>query len=325
MLLMITTLSACTTSSAENAEALRFHGFLETLEIAPLLLAIDQHHDNEIIVKRGGIQNLYGDVSSVYGDPGFADIATNAETQLLRYSVEHPEIRAIMTITEGNYRIVARRSAGISKLQDLQGKRIGTLANTSAMFFLEKMLGTVDLEPSALEVVGDIDLPDLSTALVDGRIDALAMWSPETEEAEIELGNDAISFSGDGVYREIFNLNTTAQALADPRQRAEIKSLMRAIIAAGQTMATEPDHAQALVVERMAAYPPAYPKSLIAASWSHHNYVNGKVPDLLDVMVEEEQWMARNQNRPARNRAALAQLIDFSLIDEILAETPHPH
>lgn len=318
-----------TTLSAQEADQepvteLRLHGFLETLEIAPVLLAVDQYYPHAISVKRGGIQNLYGVVSSVYGDPGTADIATNAETQLLRYSVAHPELRAIMTVTEGNYQIVARRSAGINSLADLKGKRVGTLANTSAAFFLEKMLKSVQLKPNDVVTVTNIDLPDFSAALVDGTIDALAMWSPEAEEAELELGEDAITFSGKGIYREVFNLNTTAQALADPEKRAAIKIFLKALITANNEMAGSALPAQGLVVERMAAYPPAYPLALIADAWPHHNYLTGKVSDLLDVMVEQEIWMARNQERTPRDRETLAQLIDYSLLDEIMAETANP-
>jgi sulfonate transport system substrate-binding protein len=307
-------------SAQGTAPALRFHGFLETLEIAPVLLAADRHYPRGISLKRGGIQNLYGVVSPAYGDAGTADVATNAETQLLRYSVDHPELRAIMTVTEGRYRIVARRSAGINALGDLKGRRVGTLANTSAAYFLERMLKSVRLEPADVVTVADIGLPDLSAALVDGRIDALAMWSPEAEEAEIALGKDAVAFEGEGIYREIFNLNTTTQALADPVKRAAIKEFLRALIVARDAMARDPRPAQRLVVDRMAAYPPAYPLALVAASWPHHHYLVGKAPDLVDVMVEQEKWLARIGGRAPRDRESLAKLVDYTLLDEVMAE-----
>jgi len=306
--------------ATEPVSALRFHGFLESLEIAPVLLAADDYYPRGVSLKRGGIQNLYGVVSPAYGDAGTADVATNAETQLLRYSVAHPELRAIMTVTEGHYRILARRSAGINVLADLKGKRVGTLANTSAAYFLDLMLSSVQLDPADVVVVPNIDLPDLSNAIVDGRIDALVMWSPESEEAELALGKDAVAFGGEGIYREIFNLNTTAQALADPVKRLAIKEFIKALIAARNAMARDPRPAQQLVVDRMKGYPPAYPLTLIAASWPHHRYLAGKVPDLLDVMVEEEKWLARTGDRQPRDRDTLARLIDYSLLDEIMSE-----
>lgn len=298
-----------------KAPSLRLHGFLESLEIAPVLLAAEKHYDGHISLHRGGIANLVGSVTSGYGEPGKADIATNAETQLLRHSVANPDLRVIMTVTEGNYRIVARRSAGIATLADLAGKRIGTMDNTSAAYFLERMLATVQLTPADVTVLGQIDLPTLSNALVDGDVDAISMWSPEPEEAELALGDDAVSFSGTGIYREIFNINTTAQALADPARRKQIKAFLAALLSASEELARDPSTAQRLVIARMGDYAP----EVVQAAWPHHRYLAGRVPDLLEVMVEQEQWVARVDGRAPRDRRALAALIDYSLLDELLA------
>jgi NitT/TauT family transport system substrate-binding protein len=309
--------AACKPAPPAPPPPLRLHGFLESLEIAPVLLAADEHYPHTVTLHRGGIANLVGKVTSNYGEPGNADIATNAETQLLRHSVGNPGLRVIMTVTEGRYRIVARRSAGIQKLADLAGKRVGTMSNTSAGYFLERMLGSVRLRPADVTILGDIDLPQLSNALIDGRIDALAMWSPETEEAELALGADAVAFPGDGVYREIFSINSTATALADPARRAAIKHFLRALVDASEAIARDPGPALGLVTTRMADYPPA----VVAAAWPHHRYLAGKVPDLLEVMVEEEQWLARVDKRAARSREALASLIDYSLLDELATDS----
>ncbi len=76
----------------------------------------------------GGIPNLVGEPAiGGFGEPGVADVATHAETQALRYSTRNPDLRIILTVTQGLYRIVARRSAGIEKVADLKGKRIATI------------------------------------------------------------------------------------------------------------------------------------------------------------------------------------------------------
>jgi NitT/TauT family transport system substrate-binding protein len=310
-------LAACKPAAPPPAPPqLRLHGFLESLEIAPVLLAASMRPD-AVTLHRGGIANLVGKVTSNYGEAGVADIATNAETQLLRHSVGNPGLRVIMTVTEGRYRIVARRSAGIQKLADLAGKRVGTMSNTSAEYFLERMLGSVQLKLGDVTILGAIDLPQLSNALIEGRIDALAMWSPETEEAELALGADAVAFPGDGVYREIFGINTTEQALKNPARRAAIKEFLKSLIAANQAMSRDAGPALGLVTARMTDYSPA----VIAAAWPHHHYLAGTVPDLLDVMVEEEQWLARVDKREPRARAALASLIDYSLLEELATGT----
>ncbi|WP_437498598.1 ABC transporter substrate-binding protein [Sorangium sp. So ce1099] len=95
------------------------------------------------------------------------DLGTNAETQTLRQWVAHPNLRIIFTVTETFYRIVANRAAGISSLADLRGKRIGSIANTSAACFASaqelyrtnpeavwpRISDAIGIEPSVLEQV----------------------------------------------------------------------------------------------------------------------------------------------------------------------------
>ena len=121
-------------AAAQNASRpLRVYGNTKTIELAPVLLAADRIHKTPVTVSNGGIPNLF---------TGEADIATNAETQALRQSVDHPNLRIILTVSEGFYRIIARRSAGVTKLADLKGKRIATFGRTSSAYYLAKMLGT---------------------------------------------------------------------------------------------------------------------------------------------------------------------------------------
>ena len=304
------------TAVPEGDVALQLHGFHTSFEIAPVLLAADRFFPEGISIKQGGIPNLVGlPVSPNYGEEGTADIATHAETQLLRFSVDHPNLRAIMTVTEGDYRIVARRSAGIEELADLRGKKIGTLANTSAVFFLQKMLESAGLSLDDVEVHGDLALDELGEALAAGDVDALAIWEPESAEGELALGEDAISFSGEGIYREIFNLNTTAENLADPEKRSSIKQFLKALIAAREAMQEDPRRAQNLVSQMS-----GLPADLIEASWPHHTYLAGKADDIIDVLVEEEQWLAERAGRIPRSRADLEKLVDYSLLDEARAE-----
>src|SRR5690606_32474601 len=165
---------------AQAGPALRLHGFRESFEIAPLLLAAEAHFRPGLSINRGGIPNLIGaEALPNYGDPGLADVATHAETQLLRYSLEHPNLRVIMTVTEGDYRLLARRSAGVTRLADLRGKKIATLPHTSAGYFLHKMLATEGLTLDDVEVIGDLELTAMAEALASGTVDALAIWEPE--------------------------------------------------------------------------------------------------------------------------------------------------
>jgi NitT/TauT family transport system substrate-binding protein len=299
-----------------DAEApLRIHGNLTTLEIAPVLLAADQIYDGEVAIHMGGVPNLHGEAGPAgFSEPGLADLATNAETQGLRYSVEHPDLRMIMTVTEGLYRIVARRSAGIETLADLKGKRIATIPNTSSGYFLHRMLATAGLSEADVTITPIMPLSGMPAALAAGEVDAVTIWEPEIENAAAAIGEDAVIFQDPSVYRELFNLNTTAGALEDPARRAAIVAFVRAVIEASERIESDPSLAWPYVTEA-AGFPP----ELLARAWEHHAFPKALAPDLLDVMVAEELWLAGGAGRPARSREELATLIDGSVLEEALA------
>lgn len=306
--------------AARTADAgpLRVYGNLQTFEIAPVLVAARHYYPGQASVTMGSIANLVGAPSVPgFGEAGEADLATNAETQALRYSVEHPNLRIVMTVTEGLYRVVARRSAGIASVADLRGKRVATIPSTSSGYFLKLMLEREGLAFEDITAVPFNPLSDMTAALARGEVDAVVIWEPESENAAQVLGDDVIQFSGHGVYRELFNLNTTAEKLADPAVRPRIVRFIRAIIDASAEVRRDPARAQALVREAGGFDP-----TDVVESWQHHAWLAGQVADLLDVMERQERWLAQQAGRPARSRAQLATLIDTSVYAEALALAP---
>lgn len=279
-------------------------GNMTTIELSPVLLAANGIYKGPITVINGGIPNIMS---------GEVDAGTNAETQLLRQSVDDPTLRVIFTVSESFYRIVARRSAGITKVSDLKGKRITTPRNTSAHWFLEKMLRTAKLTEADVTLVPITPVTDMSKALKDGRVDAVAMWEPEAQLSIDLLGKDAIVLQDRKVYRELFNLNTSTKVLADPAKRRAIVELLRSLITASKQLREQPRQHWPFIAGKL-----NYTPELISKSWPDLRYAGGMVKDLLDVMEEEEVWVAKERNRTPRSRAQLATLIDDSLLKEAM-------
>ncbi|MGD9810494.1 MAG: ABC transporter substrate-binding protein [Sphingobium sp.] len=307
------TTSAAGEKGAVNAP-LQVYGRLETLELAPVLLAIRDHYPAGAEMHLGAINNLVGE-PSIGGTPpsGKADVATNAETQALRYSVKNPDLRIILTITEGYYRIVARRSAGITTLADLKGKRIASLEPTSGGYFLAKMLSQAGLTIKDVEVVNIFPIDGMPGALARGEVDAVSIWDPAATESAKVLNGDITEFDGKGIYRELFNLNTTEANLTDPVMRTRIVDFVRAISDAAKEIKRNPAEAQGLVVETAKLAP-----STVADSWGHLGFTAALPDDLLNVLVEEEKWLASQEGREPRAREDLAKLIDSSVYEEAM-------
>jgi NitT/TauT family transport system substrate-binding protein len=277
-------------------------GNTTTLELAPVLVAAKSDYPGMAKVTNGSIANLWTG----------ADLATNAETQALVQSVTHSNLRIVFTVCEGIYRIVARRSAGIASLGDLRGKRIATLPATSSAYFLHAMLATVQLTDTDVTVVSAAP-NQVSSMLTSHQVDAATIWEPEIQNASDALAQDAIEFQDKSVYRELFDLHTTAEKLANPTARHGIVEFLRALIKASQDIVAQPSSEWPLVASTT-----GFDATLIAKAWKNEAFPGTLVPDVLDVLEQEELWLAKTGGRTARGRADLAKLIDESPLAEAM-------
>ena len=101
-----------------------------TIESAPIFLAERMPGVQIVPVPNGRVamaQLLNGSV----------DAATGSETQGLINSIAEPGFRIILTLAEARYRIIARRSAGIRRVEDLRGKKVAATVNTSSSILPE--------------------------------------------------------------------------------------------------------------------------------------------------------------------------------------------
>src|SRR5690606_1115089 len=288
------------------------------IELSPVLVAANSFYPEQITVPSGGVVSITS---------GAADLATNAETQLLRESVTNPDLRIIMTVSESFYRLVARRSAGINKLSDLKGKRVLVPRLTSAHYYLVAMLRSAGLSEEDVILVsmprpqppqpGQPAAPrsrfGMAEALARGDADVIATFEPEPEVAVHLLGDDAIVLQDRKVYREAFNLNARAPDLADPEKRRAIVRFVRAVADATSALKKDPQpylpHISSVL---------GFTEEQISWGWPETEFPVHIIPDMLDVLEVEEAWVAKASNRPARSRAELAKFIDRSVVEEAL-------
>jgi len=289
------------------------------IELSPVVVAAESFYPQKLTVPSGGVVSITS---------GAADLATNAETQLLRESVNNPDLRIIMTVSESFYRLVARRSAGISKVADLKGKRALAPANTSAMYYLTAMLRSAGLKEEDVTLVS---LPPtqpapagqpavqpnkfrMADALARGDADVIATFEPEPEVAVRKLGNDAIVLQDRKVYREAFNLHARGKDLADPEKRRSIVAFVRAVAEATQALKKDPKpylpHISSVI---------GFSLEEISFGWPETEFPVEIIPDMLDVLVTEEAWVAKVSNRAPRSREELAKFIDRSVVKEALS------
>jgi hypothetical protein len=115
------------------------------------------------------------------------------------------------------------------------------------------------------------------------------------------------------VYREAFNLNARASDLANPEKRRAIVRFVRAV--ADATAALKKDRTPYLPhISSVLSFTPEQ----IGWGWPETEFPVRIIPDMLDVLVTEEQWLAKISNRAPRSRAELEKFIDRSVVEEAL-------
>ncbi|KAI0971325.1 periplasmic binding protein-like II [Xylaria arbuscula] len=292
--------------------ALKVASNLEVLEWTPELIAKEDYYNGTVSIVNGGIPNLSSDSS--------VDLAANSETQLLRQYASNKKIRTILTTVEVYYRIVASKKKGIEKLEDLKGKRIGAFPSTSSEYFVQTLLATVGLTPSNYTIVpGGACLKQPCGAgtfpamLARGAIDAIAMWEPSVQLGAEAIGADDAVIFEQTVYREIYNLATTTDKLADPAKRQEIVEFLAALVKAEDVFRTDPEK----VVARAAAAVNTN-VTLLREVWPVHRWSALNPLDLEYVFEEEDKYVARLDGRSPMANDVIGLLPDRSVFEDAL-------
>lgn len=274
-----------------------------TIESAPIFLAEHGPAVQIVPVPNGRVameRLLHGDV----------DAATGSETQMLLNSIAEPGIRIVLTLAEARYRIIARQSSGIRRMEDLRGKKVAATVNTSSQYYLREMLRKAGMLLDSDVRFVNLEGPDMPAALKRGDVDAVAIWEPHAQNSLEALGSDAVDLQNAAVYRERFNLNTTTKALKDPSKRRALVEFLRAVMRASDLARRQPVQARMLLAPFINT-----PEATIEHVWNRFLFPANLPADLPKVLGDVEIFVAAVQYRQPRPRSSLSVLIDSSVLN----------
>jgi sulfonate transport system substrate-binding protein len=126
------------------------------------------------------------------------------------------------------------------------------------------------------------------------------------------LRGDAALLEDASVYRERFNLNTTAAVLRDPGKRRQLVNLVRGVMrTSGQLRSSARDLMPVL------AQAIETPERVIGEVWKQFRFPAAlDVRQMRRVLEGMEPWASGMAGRKARSREALARLIDSGVWEE---------
>tara|TARA_R110002003_G_scaffold433_11_gene19785 strand:- start:9856 stop:10725 length:870 start_codon:yes stop_codon:yes gene_type:complete len=289
---------------------------LQWIEYTPQPYAIKNFYkgNSAVALTSGGVANLGS-------DPQNFDLAANAETQGLKQYANHRNIRLIYIICEVAYRIVADKRKGFTKLSDLKGKKIGTFQGTSAAVFIHNMLTSVGIADNDYATTGGkicMKEPCASDTLLAqlkaGTLDAFGVWEPAVELGAQGLGANAITFQNRTVYREVYALYSTTDALNNACKRKDIVEFVRALNRTLDVFANQPKEKG---VYDYVSNQVGVDEKVVEGIWEDHEWSGSWGDDLIGFVVEEDKYLAKVDKRSVVPRAELAKFLDTSVLDEL--------
>ncbi len=295
------------------ATGLKISTSLQWIEHTPQPYAIRNFYKGSTTASlvSGGVASLGVDRS--------VDLAANAETQGLRNYASRRSLRLIYIICEVGYRIVADKRAGISTLADLKGKRVGTIPGTSAGYFVNKFLASAGLRDSDYRVVLGQRVHEDAVRLQHIPIHALEqaagrLWCLGAGRRAGRRG------SGCQCRRvpELLRLSRGLRPLRHPREAGQ-RGHAQGHCRLRQRPQPDPGRLPHQARDRLrhVAQAVGMDAKVVADVWVDHRWNGRWGPDLIDFLVEEDQYLARADRRTVTPRADLEKFLDTSVLDEL--------
>ncbi|MET9490798.1 ABC transporter substrate-binding protein [Nocardia sp. NPDC006630] len=188
---------------------------------------------------------------------GQVDITTAADVPSSAVLTRTPTLRVVADGSrwQGS-RIIARRSAGINTIADLNGKSIGAPLGTSAAYFAANTLAQNNIKADLVQVSPSA----MVTAATQHNVDAISIFQPYQAQVVQALGTDVVELKG-GTYSQHSLYLATQTAIA--KKGAAISAFFDALGDAG-TELSQQNSAAVSAVAKATQLDPALLRTVLA-------------------------------------------------------------
>lgn len=195
---------------------------------------------------------------------GKADIATPFDTPAALSILREEPVRVLssLCVISGNAQVLGNKRRGIHAPADLMGRRIGFVPNSIGEYVLSMVLANAGINEKRVVLLPTKTPEELSQAMVDGDLDAAALWPPFTNKIAEKLGGDSVVKFTNSAYLETGLVTTTETTLKNNRRA--IKKMMQALTKAEDFALRNPERALHHIKNAL----PDTPPDVVAATWS---------------------------------------------------------
>ena len=232
-----------------------------------------------------------------------ADLATTSEMPVVLQAFAHADVSILATMAHAsdNLKLIARKASGVTRSEQLGGRRVGVSAGTAAQYLLETHLLNVGVDPHHVTMV-PLLAEDTVAALRSGRIDAVAVWEPFGYAALHGADAVGLRLPLSGGYIESYNLVGRRSQFV--RRGDALVRLLRAVERAEQFIQDRPDEAQAILREQL-----RLDQRFVDWVWGGLGFRLSLDQALLTTMEGEARWAQREGHVAERARPNVLTLI----------------
>ena len=216
-----------------------------------------------------------------------ADLATTSEMPVVLNAFAHADMAILATMAHAsdNLKLIVRKASGVTRAEQLDGRKVGIIAGTAAQYQLETHLLNVGVDPHHITVV-PLQAEEIVAALQSGRIDAVAVWEPFGYAALHGADAVGLRLPLSGGYIESYNLvgRRSQFVLRDDT----MVRLLRAVERAEQFIQANPAEAKAILREQL-----KLDQHFVDWVWSGLGFRLSLDQALLTTMEGEARWAQR--------------------------------
>ncbi len=217
---------------------------------------------------------------------GEANISVAAEFPFVNAVLRNESISVIACEDkfENDY-ILFRSDRGISKPEDLMGKRIGLVRQSIAEFYLGRYLDIHGMDIQDVTVV-DQSPSQSQEAIASGSVDAVVVWQPNADQIQKNVSN-VTSWPVQNSQAVFGVLAAKNDWLA--QHGPAVVRFLRSLVEAEDFLVSDLERSKAIVKEKL-----NYDDSYISNVWTKHNYRVTLDQTLIVAMKDEARWLIDN-------------------------------
>lgn len=277
------------------------------------------------VAKRQGLFTQNGlDVSTVEYDSGAPslnallngeiDLATASDFVGVSNSFEHQNFRIVASMFNSMdiFELIARKDHGIHQIADLKGKKIGLTKKTMGEFFLGIFLTSNNLP---LKNITQLDgkSTDLENGIVEGSLDAVAIFHPHISDIEKKLGENSMKFFIQD--KQLLHTLLYANTRVVQNQPDALRRFIAALVQAQQYAEQHPLEMKKFFKEQF-----HYDQDYIERVISHMNFQVTLSESMLLSLEDEARWSIEYRLTDKKNIPNYLDMIYFDALAKVRPE-----